>query len=39
MNKKRKNVEKCENKEKNTNWNSYMGSVKENDELHSKEIK
>jgi len=37
---KREKILKCvRNKEKNTNWNSYMGSVKENDELHRKDIK
>ncbi len=34
-----KSVEKCENKEENTNWNSCIGSVKENDEFKRKEIK
>ncbi len=28
-----KSVKKCENKEQNTNWNSCIGNVKENDEF------
>ncbi len=35
---KEKNVKMCESKEKNTNWNSCIGSVKEKDELKRKEI-